>query len=294
MTGPDSSTVRTTVAQLDPVLGDVDANRAAVESTLSRARSQDSDLVVFPELFLTGYHIGDEPDRLTEDAIRAVEELRALTDDLVVVLGTPTRGASGERYNSAVVLQNGEIVGTYHKTHLYGGEPELFRPGDRFPTIETAVGTLGVDICYDVEVPEVARRLAMNGADILVTISANMRPCVRDQALYHGARAIENGLHTSSVTASERNAASTSSGTAGSWTTAVDAFCLSARTARRRRPPPSIQTRTGPTRTTTWVTGGRTSTTCNAGRNQRRAPIPGGFLTPLTTPGVRSSGGSLR
>jgi predicted amidohydrolase len=193
MTGHDSSTVRTTVAQLDPVLGDVDANRAAVESTLSRARSQDSDLVVFPELFLTGYHIGDDPERLTDEAIRAVEDVRTLTDDLVVVLGTPTRGASGERYNSAVVLQDGETVGTYHKTHLYGGEPELFRPGDRFPTVETTVGTLGVGICYDVEFPEVARHLALNGADLLVTISANMRPCVRDQELYHGTRAIENG-----------------------------------------------------------------------------------------------------
>jgi predicted amidohydrolase len=194
MTTPHSSTIRATVAQLDPVLADVEENRATVESTLSRAKAQESDLVVFPELFLTGYHIAEDVDRLTEEASQALEAIRPLTDGLVVVLGAPTFGAAGI-YNSAVVLQDGDIEGSYHKTHLYegGGEKKIFTPGKEFPTFDTAVGTVGVEICYDIEFPEVARQLSLNGADVLITISANMRPCVRDQELFHGTRALENG-----------------------------------------------------------------------------------------------------
>lgn len=194
MTPPHSPTIRTTVAQLDPVLGSVEENRDTVAETLTDARSQGSDLVVFPELFLTGYHIGDAPADLTTDATRALEEIRPLTEGLVVVLGMPTFD-DGDIYNSAVVLDDGTVTGTYHKTHLYegGGEEEIFEAGSEFPTFDTSVGTLGVEICYDLEFPEVARQLTLNGAETLVSILANMRPCVRDQELFHGTRALENG-----------------------------------------------------------------------------------------------------
>ena len=92
-----------------------------------------------------------------------------------------------------MVLEDRETKGTYHKTHRYGVENDTFLAGEKFPTIDTDVGTLGVQICYDVEFPEVSRQLTLNGADLLVTISANMRPCIPDQKLYHGTRAIENG-----------------------------------------------------------------------------------------------------
>mgnify|MGYP000713429174 CR=1 FL=1 len=180
------------VAQDDPVLGDVDANQATIRSTIERAKRQDADILVFPELFLTGYHIDEDPENLTAEAARALDELESLTEDLIVVVGTPTESES-EIYNSAVVIEDGETTGAYHKTHLFGVEPDVFTPGDQFPTFETDIGTIGLEICYDVEYPEVARQLTLNGADIIVTISANMRPCVRDQELYHGTRALENG-----------------------------------------------------------------------------------------------------
>jgi predicted amidohydrolase len=193
MTDDDTSPVRVTIAQRSPVLGDVQANLETAKSTLAAARAQDADLVVFPELFLTGYHIDDAPSELTERATEALEELRPLTDGLVVVVGAPTASGS-DIYNSAVLLDDGTREGAYHKTHLFGSEPAVFTPGEAFPTFDTSVGTLGLEICYDVEFPEVARQLAVNGADMLVTISANMRPCAPDQALFHGTRALENGF----------------------------------------------------------------------------------------------------
>lgn len=187
-----TDTVRTLVAQTDPALGDVDANEATAEAILSEARATGCDLVVFPELFLTGYHIGDEAASLTTEAEAALDRLRAATTDLVAVIGTPVHGDTGIR-NTAVVVDDQELLGRYDKTHLWGVEPDVFEPGHEFPTFDTSAGTLGVQICYDVEFPEVSRSLAMNGAETLVTISANMRPHVKDQELYHGTRALENG-----------------------------------------------------------------------------------------------------
>jgi len=190
MTGSDS--FRTLVAQTNPTLGDVRDNEATADAIISEAQATDCDLVVFPELFLTGYHIADDADALATEAEAALDRLRSATDDLVVVVGAPVHADDGIR-NAAVVLEDGATVGRYDKTHLWGDEPGVFEPGREFPTFETGVGTLGVQICYDVEFPEVSRSLAMNGADTIVTISANMRPCVRDQELYHGTRALENG-----------------------------------------------------------------------------------------------------
>ena len=69
----------------------------------------------------------------------------------------------------------------------------MFVPGERYPVIETSVGALGVEICYDLEFPEVARQLTTAGAEVLVTISANMSPFEEYQRVYRQARAMENG-----------------------------------------------------------------------------------------------------
>jgi predicted amidohydrolase len=193
MTSTEPPSVRATIAQLDPARGDVTANKAAVETALSRAKADGSELVVFPELFLSGYHIDENPTEIAREAAQALEEIKRQTQDIVCILGTPVLD-DGDIYNSAVVLEDGAIEGTYHKTHLYGVEHDVFTAGDEFPTIETSVGTIGVEICYDLEFPEVARQLALDGAELLITISANMRPHQHDQELYHGTRAIENGV----------------------------------------------------------------------------------------------------
>lgn len=193
MTSTESPPIRATIAQLDPELGDVAANRETICDTLTAAAAVDTDIVVFPELALTGYHIQDDVEATTARAEAALEEILPYSADMVVVLGTPTPGPDAP-YNSAVVLEDGERLGAYEKTHLYGVENPTFANGDAYPTFETHIGTIGVEICYDLEFPEVARQLALNGADLLVTISANMRPCELDQETYHRARALENAI----------------------------------------------------------------------------------------------------
>jgi len=193
MTASEPAPIRATIAQLDPERGNVAANCKTICDTLAAAAAVDTDIVVFPELALTGYHIQNDVDALTDRAEQALAEILPHTTDMVVVLGTPTTGPAAP-YNAAVVLEDEERVGAYEKTHLYGVEQPTFASGSTYPTFETSIGTIGVEICYDLEFPEVARQLAMNGADLLVTISANMRPCELDQDTYHRARALENAI----------------------------------------------------------------------------------------------------
>ena len=179
--------------QFDPVLGDVEANSRTVRDSLVAADADGVDLLAVPELALTGYHLPEEgADDLVADAAAALDDLATVAPDVTAVVGAPV--ADGDRlYNSAVVLDGGRRAGAYHKTHLYGGfEASTFDAGDSFPVFETGAGDVGVQICYDVEFPEVSRSLALGGADVLVTVSANMRPFQSDQRTYLRARALEN------------------------------------------------------------------------------------------------------
>ena len=85
-------------------------------------------------------------------------------------------------------------MGVYRKTHLFGAEREAYLAGDSLAPIVLGGRTLGVMVCFDMEFPEVARTLAVQGADLLVTISANPSPFELDHDLFARARALENGL----------------------------------------------------------------------------------------------------
>jgi predicted amidohydrolase len=177
-----------------PCPRDVAANLARAREVL--AANAASDLVVLPELFLSGYQLADvEPLAIDLDG----PEVGALRDaaraaSTAVVVGAAERIAAGVA-NSAICIDSaGEIAGVYRKTHLFGAERGAYVPGDSLSTIRLGTRTLGVMICFDMEFPEVARTLAGQDADLLVTISANSPPFELDHNLFARARAMENGL----------------------------------------------------------------------------------------------------
>lgn len=155
-----------------------------------------ADLVVFPELFLSGYTT-DSPGELAVDAggPEVGEVARAAREnDSAVVFGAPER-VEGGIANSAVCLdRRGDTVGSYRKTHLFGEERGAFVAGEELLVADIDGLKVGMMVCFDVEFPEVARSLALAGADLLVTISANMDPFGRDHDVFATARALENGL----------------------------------------------------------------------------------------------------
>ena len=106
-------------------------------------------------------------------------------------------GARGKRRGKLGLLRGrrGKVSAVYRKVQLYGGdESDAFAAGDELLVVELCGVKIGLMICFDVEFPEVARALARGGAEMLVTISANMEPFGNDHAVFCSARALENGL----------------------------------------------------------------------------------------------------
>jgi predicted amidohydrolase len=186
--------VRATLAQLAPQVRDVSANLSRVQTVVDA--SEDTDLVMFPELFLSGYELGDAQAVCIDVDGPGVGVLReaARDNDTAIVVGAAERVANGVANSALCISRRGELAGVYRKTHLFGAEAGSYVPGDELLTVELDGRTLGVMICFDVEFPEVARTLALRGADLLVTISANPEAFRRDHEIFVPARALENGV----------------------------------------------------------------------------------------------------
>ena len=182
------------LAQLRPALRDTAENLGTIARLVEE--NGDADLGVFPELFLGGYTTRD-PGELALDLdgpeMESVAEV-AREHSTAVILGMPERVARGIANSAICVNERGKIAGSYRKSHLFGDERTAFAAGDELLVVDLGGLKAGLMICFDVEFPEVARALALAGADFLVTISANMDPFGRDHDVFVTARALENDL----------------------------------------------------------------------------------------------------
>src|ERR687893_1312795 len=187
--------VRIALAQLSPHLREPEANIDTVRRVV--AQHPEADLIAFPELFLSGYTVTD----VDELAVRQdAPELESLADvarehSTALIVGAAERVSDGVANSAICVDERGDLVAVYRKVQLYGGdESDAFVAGDELLVVELCGVKVGLMICFDVEFPEVARALARAGAELLVTISANMEPFGNDHAVFTSARALENGL----------------------------------------------------------------------------------------------------
>jgi predicted amidohydrolase len=165
---------------------DLDQCFATIARLIDEAKAQGAQLLVLPEACLGGYLPslggGDETD---EDRLRRrralppafsqdapeFTRLRAMAGDLVVTLGFCE--ADGEdRYNAAVTLTGDGILGAYRKVHQPLGENLCYKAGSSYQAFDTPVGRMGMQICYDKAFPEAARALALDGAEIITSLSA--------------------------------------------------------------------------------------------------------------------------
>jgi len=168
---PEARRSRVAVVQFSPNRGDVAGNldRIARET----AALAESDLVVFPELVVTGSVADREmAERLAERIPGpSTERLReiAASADTYLVAGLIERDAdSGRLYNSAVLVGPGGVAGTYRKLHLAAEDRPWATPGNLcLPTFDIPAGRVGMLIGYDALFPEAARSLALDGADII-------------------------------------------------------------------------------------------------------------------------------
>ncbi len=170
---PDRLTIA--LAQINSVMGDIPGNRRRVEEARARAAAAGADLVVYPELVIVGYPPEDLVLRLSlqEACEAAVRELAAQTADggPAMLVTSPWRDG-GKLYNSALLLEGGQIAAVRHKHELpnYGvfDEKRTFAPGPLPGPVPFRGVRLGVMICEDMWVPDVAECLSETGAEILV------------------------------------------------------------------------------------------------------------------------------
>jgi predicted amidohydrolase len=158
--------------QLGPRFGELERNRAASCAAITAAADAGAGVVVLPELAVSGYVFADAQEALglaepVDGPSVAAWAALARERDLVVVGGLCERDGDVLR-NSAVLIDAGGLRAVYRKAHLWDREDRVFAPGSEAPpVIETAVGRIGIMVCYDLEFPEWVRMPALEGADLL-------------------------------------------------------------------------------------------------------------------------------
>ncbi len=179
--------INVALAQVTPATADIEANLATMTAFIRRAAEQRADLVVFPELSLSGYACGDRFFDVAEEVPGpATDRIAAVANELGqhVVIGMPERGLAGVIYNAAVLIGPNGHIGTWRKHTLPGHATDeggagafpdrrFFRAGTRSPIFDTPIGRIGLLVCYDIFYPELARLLVLKGADLLVGISGS-------------------------------------------------------------------------------------------------------------------------
>jgi NAD+ synthase (glutamine-hydrolysing) len=180
------SAMRLALAQINPIVGDLAGNRAMIVERIDEAKAARADLILFPELAVTGYP--PEDLLLRPGFIRAArsstEQIARAARGTVVVVGTPH--FDRDLYNAAAVCSGGEVKAIVRKRFLpnYGvfDEFRYFAPGDGLTLFEHGETLIGVTICEDMWQPgPPATDLALAGAELLVNISASPFHLLRDR-----------------------------------------------------------------------------------------------------------------
>lgn len=156
--------------------GRPDDNRDAIRRAITEEAAQGARLIVLPELAVSGYHL--DVAALRDSAEAADGPTAAMLSDLAAVRDATLVCGFCERdgdriFNSAMLVAPGAAPVIYRKLHLFDGEKEVFTPGDLGLVVApTPVGAVGVCVCYDLRFVEVARGLALMGADLLAVPTA--------------------------------------------------------------------------------------------------------------------------
>lgn len=186
----------------------LERNTAKVAQWYERAADA-ADLVVFPELVLTGYIplkgydqkrklvLAEVAQRVANDALpRIVAATRGKRAAMIVGFMEPST-MRNEIYNSVALIQDGAVLGVYRKMHLPVEENHYFVPGDDPVVVDCRAGRVGLIVCYDLVFPEAARLAALGGAEILCAPSnwLAIEDLQRLGAALPVARALEGQMH---------------------------------------------------------------------------------------------------
>jgi len=173
--------IKIAIAQINTTVGDLEGNSNKILSCVKEAGSRAVNLIVFPELSITGYPPEDlllKPHFIKEN-LMCLDKISGEIGDIVAVIGFVDE-KKGNIYNSAAVVQNKKVIHTYHKMHLpnYGvfDEKRYFKPGTEKALVKTNGFCFALNICEDIWAEGGGRRAEekiFKRADFLINISAS-------------------------------------------------------------------------------------------------------------------------
>jgi len=198
--------MRVAIYQMDIIPGDVRANHTRVQKWMEdEVKGRNYDIVVLPEMWTTAYTLPQLDEVADQEGEPTTSFLQKLATEygVHIVGGSFANKVSGSMYNTAcVVNRKGEVVYKYNKIHLVPmlDEPTYLKGGEEsVQTFELDGVKMGLIICYDLRFPELARQLALEGAQVMFIVAE--WPLSRRNHWYtlQQARAIENQMYVVSA-----------------------------------------------------------------------------------------------
>ena len=195
-----NTSLRISLAQMDISLGKPDENLAKARQMTERAAKQSADIIIFPELWSTGYDLENAAAYSTPINRGAFAEMSSLAGEHDIhVLGSCLSLLGPDRFGNTAVFfgPDGEILGEYTKTHLFRlmDEHRYLSAGDHLTIVETRWGKTGLSICYDLRFPELFRAYALADTRIIFLAAEWPHPRLGHWRTLLRARAIENQMY---------------------------------------------------------------------------------------------------
>lgn len=192
------SEITVACVQMAPGLGEIEENLVRMTGFMEKVcGEQKVDLIVFPELCTTGYECGvrftELAERIPGPTVNVMAQ-RAAEFQVHLAFGMVVKEKlESIVYNAAVLIgPDGELLGDYRSLHPKGEERLAFRPGFRLPVFDTGIGQVGLMLGWDLAFPEVARSLALDGAELILALANWEKPNQDEWKAYAFARSLEN------------------------------------------------------------------------------------------------------
>lgn len=184
--------------QMTPIMSNVDVNLQRGIEFLGQAVSQKADLIVFPEMWTTGYHLSKETflsigETRQGRTVTTMQE-QAQQNNTSIVCPFIEKTEENNLYISVALIDSeGGLHGIVRKSVLWGREQHIFTPGSiEYPVFDIKVGKVGILICYEMEFPEPSRLLALKGAELIVCPSIWSLAASRRWDIQLPARSLDN------------------------------------------------------------------------------------------------------
>jgi N-carbamoylputrescine amidase len=193
--------IRIAAVIFNSVVGQVQQNLDRMLPWIKKAKTEGADLICFPELNVSGYStdpvIKDSAESIPGPISRQLEQM-ARTDQIVILAGLAEKDENGRFFASHLIARPKGIGGLYRKLHIAPPEEAVFSQGKQVPLFNIPGVNLGVQLCYDAHFPELATRMAVDGADVIFMPHASPRGTAQeklDSWMRHlTARAFDNGV----------------------------------------------------------------------------------------------------